>query len=66
MPRMVPTMLLAAVPLILLAGCQTTGTAATDTAVCAQWRGIQWSRADTAETVDGIKGNNARRRAWCG
>ncbi len=29
-------------------------------------RPVIGSSRDTPETVDGIKGNNARRKAWCG
>ncbi|CAH1664299.1 hypothetical protein CHELA1G2_12356 [Hyphomicrobiales bacterium] len=64
MPRTVRTMLLAAALPILAAGCKTTGTVATEN-VCAQWRGISWATSDTPETIDGVKGNNARRLAWC-
>lgn len=61
--RMLPMMLtLVALP-ILLAGCQTTGSGATS--VCSQWRSITWSSRDTPQTIDGVKGNNARRGAWC-
>ena len=62
--RTVPKMLLAAALLIPLAGCQTTGGAGIE-ATCAQWRGISWSRKDTLQTVDDVKANNARRKAFC-
>lgn len=58
------TMLPASVLLILLAGCQTMAGGGTDL-VCSQWRAVSWSTKDTAMTVDGVKGNNARRAAWC-
>lgn len=64
MPRTVRMMLLAAALPILAAGCKTTGIVGTDE-VCAQWRGISWATSDTPETIDGVKGNNARRQAWC-
>lgn len=34
--------------------------------VCTVWRPVTWSQRDTPETVDGVKGNNARRTAYCG
>jgi len=58
-----PMTMLAVAPLILIAGCQTTVTAGTE--VCSHWRSISWSKADTVQTIDEIKGNNARRKAWC-
>lgn len=61
----VRTMMLAAALPILAAGCATTPTSAGSAGVCAQWRGITWSRQDTPETIGGVKGNNARRAAWC-
>lgn len=54
---------LAVVLPILLAGCQTMGSGATE--VCSAWRSLTWSKQDTPETVDEVKGNNARRAAWC-
>lgn len=57
------TMLAVVLP-ILLAGCKTTGSAGTES-VCAQWRSVSWSSKDTLPTIDEVKGNNARRRAWC-
>lgn len=65
MPRTVRMMLLAAALPILAAGCKTTASVGTE-AVCAQWRGVSWSMKDTPETIDEVKGNNARRGAWCG
>jgi len=56
---------LAAVLLTLgAAGCQT-ATGGTESAVCAQWKGITWSSQDTPQTRDEVRGNNARRGAWC-
>lgn len=55
--------LLIAASAILLAGCQTTGTGVTD--ACGQWRAVSWSVKDTPQTIDEVKGNNARRKAWC-
>lgn len=62
--RKLLTTTLLGVSLILSAGCQTTGTGGTE--VCTVWRGIGWSASDTPETIDGVKGNNARRKAYCG
>lgn len=62
MRRLLTVLLLAALP-IQLAACQTTGSAETE--VCAVWRPVLWSQHDTPETIDGVKGNNARRGAWC-
>lgn len=63
MMRPVRMMLLASALATMLAGCETTGSAGTE--VCAVWRPISWSVKDTPETVDGVKGSNARRAAWC-
>lgn len=65
MLQTVRTTLLAAALATLLAACATTDTGATS-AVCSQWRTISWSSRDTPETIDGVKGNNARRNGWCG
>lgn len=62
MRRLLTLPLLAAL-LIPLAACQTTGSGETE--VCAAWRPVTWSQRDTLETIDGVKGNNARRGAWC-
>lgn len=66
MLRTVRMMLLLVVLSIPLAGCVTTGTGGSDPAVCAQWRGVSWSSKDTPQTIADVKGNNARRAAWCG
>ena len=60
-----PTTLLACALPILNAACATIPTGATSAGVCAQWRPITWSRRDTPDTVDQVKGGNARRTAWC-
>lgn len=62
MRRLLTVLLLAALPM-LLAACQTMGSGETE--VCSVWRPVTWSQKDTPETVDGVKGNNARRGAWC-
>lgn len=64
MPRTALTMTLVVACSILTAGCGMTGSAGTE-AVCAQWRPIMWSVHDTPETIGEVKGNNARRGAWC-
>jgi hypothetical protein len=56
-------MLICAVLPILNAGCQTTASGGTE--VCSVWKSILWSKKDTPETIDGVKGNNAARKAWC-
>ena len=33
--------------------------------VCAEWKGIGWSRKDTDKTIREVKENNARHQAWC-
>lgn len=63
MQRTVRTMMLGVVLPILSAGCQTMATG--ETSVCAQWKGITWSQQDTIKTIDEVKSNNARRKAWC-
>lgn len=62
MRRLLTLLLLAALP-TQLAGCNRTATGGTE--VCSVWRPVTWSLKDTPETVDGVKGNNARRGAWC-
>lgn len=62
MRRLRTVLLLVALPM-LSAGCQTTGSGETE--VCSVWRPVTWSQKDTPETIDGVKGNNARRNAWC-
>jgi type IV pilus biogenesis protein CpaD/CtpE len=64
MLRMLRTTLLCGALPILLAGCAQTSTSGGN-AVCSHWRPITWSLSDTPETVDQVKGNNARRTAWC-
>lgn len=61
--RKLRMLLLLSASATLLAACQTTGTGVTD--ACGQWRPISWSSKDTPQTVDEVKGNNARRKAWC-
>ena len=63
MRQIVQTMLLVGVLPILLAACQTMGSGGTE--VCAQWRSVSWSKLDTKQTIAEVKGNNARRGAWC-
>lgn len=62
MRRLRTVLLLVALPM-LSAGCVTTGSGETE--VCSVWRSVTWSQRDTPETIDGVKGNNARRGAWC-
>jgi hypothetical protein len=62
--RTVLMTMLAAALLTPLAACKTTDTGVTDV-VCGPWRAITWSAKDTPETIDEVKGNNARRKAWC-
>lgn len=61
-PLKLATLLVVTLP---LGGCWiTTGTAVTD--ACAFWRPISWSTKDTSVTIEEVKINNARQRAWCG
>jgi hypothetical protein len=47
----------------LVASCyKTTGTAETS---CLVWRPISWSSKDTPKTIEEVKLNNARQKAWC-
>jgi hypothetical protein len=49
---------------LLLGGCSMTmGTGVTD--ACSFWKPVSWSTKDTPETIEGVKVNNARRKAWC-
>jgi len=50
--------------LIILGGCVLRNTAAID--ACDFWRPVSWSVKDTPATVEGVKINNARQKAWCG
>jgi predicted small secreted protein len=63
MRRVLPTITLVVALPILLAACQTTGSGGTE--VCSHWRSISWSKVDSLQTIDEVKGNNARRKAWC-
>lgn len=63
MQRLRILLLLVVLPTLLVA-CQTT--ASGETEVCAVWRPVTWSQKDTPATIDGVKGNNARRGGWCG
>lgn len=48
---------------LLVANCsKTTGTNATE---CLVWKPISWSSKDTPLTIEEIKLNNARQKAWC-
>jgi hypothetical protein len=50
---------------LLMGGCmRLTATAAIDP--CDFWRPVSWSAKDTPTTVEGVKINNARQKAWCG
>lgn len=62
MRRLLTLPLLAVLPILLVA-CNQTATGETE--VCSVWRPVSWSQKDTPETIDGVKGNNARRGAWC-
>jgi len=42
-----------------------TRTAETRPAVCTEWLGIHYSRADTQPTKDQVRANNAARDAYC-
>lgn len=48
---------------VILSSCKTMASGGTD--VCAVWRPVSWSVKDTLPTIDDVKGNNARRGAWC-
>ena len=61
--RTLRTTLLLLVLAIPLASCKTTDTAVIS--ACEQWRPVSWSQKDTRETIADVKGNNARRAAWC-
>ena len=48
---------------LLAASCsRTTGTNETS---CLVWRPISWSSKDTPQTIEEVKLNNARQKAWC-
>ena len=63
MLRRLLTISLASALATLSAACSTTVSGGTD--VCQQWRGVTWSLSDTPDTQADVKGNNARRKAWC-
>lgn len=49
---------------LLVASCsKTTGTVGTE---CLVWKPISWSSKDTPQTIEEVKLNNARQKAWCG
>jgi len=48
---------------LLVASClQTTAIVGTE---CVVWRPISWSGKDTPQTIEEVKLNNARQKAWC-
>lgn len=52
--------------LVLLAGCTTTPSTGTTGDVCLIWKPLTYSaKGDSAETVDDIRNQNARRNAYC-
>ena len=58
--------LLAIALAVIPASCaKTTGTVATNSAVCDVWQPIGWSKKDTDLTTIAVKVNNARRNGWC-
>jgi hypothetical protein len=58
-------LMIVCVATLLLGGCwKTTGTGATD--ACDFWKPISWSSKDTPATIEGVKVNNVRQKAWCG
>lgn len=63
MRRLLTMLITAALP-ILSAACSPMASVETES-VCAVWRPITWSSKDTPETIDGVKGSNARRGGWC-
>ena len=49
---------------LLVASCsKTTGLSETS---CLVWKPISWSSKDTPQTIEEVKLNNARQKAWCG
>ena len=63
--KRIALMLTLAAALPILSACARTTAGAGTEATCAQWRPITWSQHDTAGTIADVKGNNARREAWC-
>lgn len=61
--RLVLMIVLGAMLLTLPACVSTTvGSGRTE---CHVWRPVSWSAKDTDQTIAEVKGNNARRAAWC-
>lgn len=61
-PLKLATLLVVMLP---LGGCwRTTGTGAID--ACDFWKPVSWSTKDTRATIEEVKVNNAKRKAWCG
>lgn len=52
--------------ILTLTGCASlTNTSGADRYACAVWKPVSWSAQDTDQTIREVKGNNARRAAWC-
>lgn len=50
----------------VLTGCASlTSLSGTNTAACAVWQPISWSKKDTDQTITEVKINNARREGFC-
>lgn len=61
-PLKLVTLLVVMLP---LGGCwRTTATAVTE--ACVFWKPISWSSKDTRTTIEEVKVNNAKQKAWCG
>lgn len=50
---------------LVLAPTTCAHTNAPGASACVPWKTIQWYKKDTAKTIDQVKGNNARRAAYC-
>lgn len=54
---------LAGVSALLVASCSMT--TATVGSECLVWKPISWSAKDTPQTIEEVKLNNVRQKAWC-
>lgn len=56
-------LMLAPVLTFTLGDCSTT--MATAETSCLAWRPVTWSKRDTPQTIEEVKAQNARRKAYC-
>lgn len=56
----------AVITCVALTGCvHQSATVETNGLVCSAWTPVTWSKKDTDRTIEEVKQNNARQKAWC-